>query len=284
MVHSMVKWIDKVAVVTGASAGIGASIVDALLQKGVIVSTNYFKYQFVQLIPLQVVGIARRTELIEERAKNLTKKQKLYAVKADLSKEEDILNALKWIEDNVGPFHILINNAGTTSMGGLLDTSTENMKKVLDLNILALSIITRETVKMMKTHKINGHIIHINSNLGHQVLTHALNIYPASKFAVTALTETLRQELNSLGLKIKITVSIFGLVDTGFDAFLQSLSPGLVATELTSLKKDLPPEAKAMYETMDALQPQDIANGVIYVLSTPEHVQVLLSVVLLIQI
>ena len=62
------------------------------------------------------------------------------------------------------------------------------------------------------------------------------------------------------------------------------MSPGLVATELTSLKKDLPPEAKAMYETMDALQPQDIANGVIYVLSTPEHVQVLLSVVLLIQI
>ncbi|KAJ3651639.1 hypothetical protein Zmor_017665 [Zophobas morio] len=241
MVHSMAKWMDKVAVVTGASAGIGASIVDALLEKGVI-----------------VVGIARRTELIEERAKNLTKKQKLYAVKADLSKEEDILNALKWIEDNVGPFHILINNAGTTSMGGLLDTSTENMKKVLDLNILALSIITRETVKMMKTHKIDGHIIHINSNLGHQVLTHALNIYPASKFAVTALTETLRRELNSLGLKIKIT----------------SLSPGLVATELTSLKKDLPPEAKAMYETMDALQPQDIANGVIYVLSTPEHVQI----------
>lgn len=65
-------------------------------------------------------------------------------------------------------------------------------------------------MKIMKENKIHGHIIHINSTLGHQVINvPGMNVYPASKFAVTALTETLRQELNHLGLKIKISVSGF---------------------------------------------------------------------------
>ena len=60
----------------------------------------------------------------------------------------------------------------------------------------------------MKKHKIDdGHIIHINSAAGHRVFSPQFNVYPASKFAVTALTETLRQELNSLGTKIRVTVS-----------------------------------------------------------------------------
>ena len=59
----------------------------------------------------------------------------------------------------------------------------------------------------MKENKIDGHIVHINSIVGHKVAYHAFsNVYPASKYAVTALTETLRQEFNHLGLKIKITV------------------------------------------------------------------------------
>ena len=59
----------------------------------------------------------------------------------------------------------------------------------------------------MKENKIDGHIIHINSTLGHKVVSQRYsNVYPASKYAVTALTETLRQELNHLGLKIKISV------------------------------------------------------------------------------
>ena len=103
---------------------------------------------------------------------------------------------------------------------GLTETSTEDMKTILELNVLGLSIITREVVKMMQAHKISGHIIHINSTFGHQVMSHAFSIYPASKFAVTALTETLRQELNSLGLKIKVTVSVLGWKGLDFDAFL----------------------------------------------------------------
>ena len=162
-----------------------------------------------------MLGVARRSERIEERAKQLSsKKGKLYAIKADFSKEEDILKVFKWSKDNLGPVHILINNAGRGGNTNLTEGETEHWKNVFDLNVLGLSIATREAVKLMKENKINGHIIHVNSVFGHKVTHFAnLNVYPASKFAVTALTETLRQELNHEGLKIKVTVSfLIGMI------------------------------------------------------------------------
>lgn len=105
--------------------------------------------------------------------------------------------------------HILINNAGcAVAATNLTEGKTEYWKKILDLNVMGLCIATREAVKDMRKNKVDGHIIHINSIAGHTVPHYPnLNVYPASKFAVTALTETLRQELNSIGSKIKISVS-----------------------------------------------------------------------------
>ena len=157
-----------------------------------------------------MVGLARRSERVEELAKQLEgKKGKLYALKTDISKEEDILKAFKWVSDNLGPVHILINNAGIIQQTNLTEGDTEKWKKIFDTNVLGLCIATREAVKIMKTNKIDGHIVHINSIAGHGVPNYpGMNVYPASKHAVTALTETLRQELNHLGLKIKITVKL----------------------------------------------------------------------------
>ncbi|KAJ3630070.1 hypothetical protein Zmor_027102 [Zophobas morio] len=243
MVLSMDRWVGKVAIVTGASSGIGAAVADALVEKGLI-----------------VLGVARRSESIEERAKQLSdKKGKLHAIKADLTKEEDILTVFKWAKENLGPVHILINNAGIVAHTNLTEGKTEDWKTVFDLNVLGLSIATREAVKIMKENKVNGHIVHVNSILGHQVYNFpGLSVYPASKFAVTALTETLRQEFNHQGLKIKIT----------------SVSPGLVETEGTTLNPTLTPERKVFMQKLPILKGEDIANGIVYALSTPEHVQI----------
>lgn len=149
-------------------------------------------------------------ERIEKLAKQLEgKKGKLYALKADLTKEDDILKAFEWTKSNLGPVHVLINNAGCAVLTtNLMEGDTELWKRVLDLNVLGLCIATREAVNDMRENNVNGHIIHINSVAGHIVPSFpTFNVYPASKFAVTALTETLRQELNSIGSKIKITVS-----------------------------------------------------------------------------
>ncbi|KAJ3660781.1 hypothetical protein Zmor_005212 [Zophobas morio] len=244
MVLSMERWKGKVAIVTGASVGIGASIVEKLVEAG-----------------LQVVGLARRSEQVEENAKKLAGKSgKLHAFKADISKEEDILKAFKWVTENLGPLHILVNNAGVVQQTNLVEGDTEKWKKIFDTNVIGLSIATREAVKIMKENKIDGHIVHINSTLGHKIVYQPFsNVYPASKHAVTALTETLRQELNHVGLKIKIS----------------SVSPGVTASELAKTNNIVFDEkVQKARKNWVRLNVEDIANGVMYVLSTPPHVQV----------
>jgi len=244
MVISMERWKGKVAIVTGASAGIGASIAEKLVEAG-----------------LQVVGLARRKEKVEELAKKLQGKSgKLYPLYADVSKEEDILAAFKWVKENLGPVHILINNAGFRRNTNLIEGDTKLWKEIFDTNVMGLCIGTREAVKDMRANNVDGHIIHINSVVGHKVIYFPQSsVYPASKHAVTALTETLRQELNSIGSKIKIT----------------SVSPGAVETEFR--------EAAGVFQNIDQVElfkklphllSEDVADAVLYALATPAHVQV----------
>jgi NADP+-dependent farnesol dehydrogenase len=88
-----------------------------------------------------VVGLARRVERVEETAKKLQgKKGKLHAVKADISKEEDILKAFKWTSDNLGPVHILVNNAGIIQETNLTGGDTEKWKSIFDTNVMGLCI------------------------------------------------------------------------------------------------------------------------------------------------
>ncbi|KAF5298284.1 hypothetical protein FQR65_LT09795 [Abscondita terminalis] len=231
------RWIGKLAVVSGASSGIGEAISIQLVKAGV-----------------HVLGTARgkdRLVNLSERLKN--EKGKFYYSVADFSKEEDILNVFKWAEDNVGPVHILVNNAGVRKNTNLVEGDTELWKNIIDTNVLGLCIATREALKIMSKNNIDGHIIHINSITGHKVVYHSQsNVYPASKYAVTALTETLRQELNSIGSKTKVTSISPGLVDTNF------LSEGNVG----------------LFDSLPTLESEDIADAVVYVLGTPPHVQI----------
>ncbi|KAG5867837.1 hypothetical protein JTB14_002163 [Gonioctena quinquepunctata] len=243
MVLSMDRWREKVAVVTGASSGIGAAICEQLVKEG-----------------LQVVGLARRKNAIEELSLKLANsKGKLYALRVDLSNEEDILNAFKWIQENVGPIHILVNNAGLAQPTTLSNGDTEKWKKVMDVNVIGLCIATREAIKDMKNNDIDGHIIHINSISGHKVPNiPAFNIYPASKFAVTALTESLRLELNTMQSKIKVS----------------SVSPGAVATNFLQTSELNLGDGHINKAFQFLLKAEDVADAVLYVLSTPPHVQI----------
>ncbi|KAF5305537.1 hypothetical protein FQA39_LY01628 [Lamprigera yunnana] len=231
------RWIGKLAIVTGASSGIGADIAIALVKAGIC-----------------VLGCARRKDRLDELARELkNEKGKFYPYVLDVTNEDEILNGFKWAEENIGPVHILVNSAGVRRGTNLVEGDTNLWKEMIDTNVIGLCIATREAFKSMKKNNVDGHIIHINSVAGHTVVyVPQSSIYPATKHAVTALTETLRLELNSIGNKTKIT----------------SISPGIVETEfrkasnLQSLKK---------YPSLGA---EDVTDAALYILSTPPHVQI----------
>lgn len=191
------KWIGKIAVVTGASAGIGAAIFKELLTKGI-----------------NVIGLARRSEKVEEIIKDLGScKGKAYAYKCDVSDPKSVTETFKWIEENFETIHILVNNAGIARTGNLIDDNEETwfkLNEIIDVNIRGLTQCIREGIKLMKKSEDYSLIINVNSILGHFVsnVQFSMNMYPPSKFAVTAITETVRQELKLIGnTKIRITVS-----------------------------------------------------------------------------
>ncbi len=122
-----------------------------------------------------------------------------------------------------GGIDLLINNAGVITKGLLLDqNNTYELYRTMETNILGLLIVTKEAVKYMRKREVDedrnkwsiGHIININSVFGHKIhaavpKTRPLNgMYPASKFAVTHLTDYIRQELKYLDTRIKISVSL----------------------------------------------------------------------------
>lgn len=136
------------------------------------------------------------------------------AVECDITNEASIKQAFAWIEKTLGGIHLLVNNSGVLNDCLFLDkNNTKELKQMLDTDILGLCMCTREAVRIMKAKGIDGQIVNINSIFGHKLNacvpgTRPLNgIYPASKFAMTAITECLRQELIFLETGIKISVS-----------------------------------------------------------------------------
>ncbi|XP_023588440.1 dehydrogenase/reductase SDR family member 11 isoform X2 [Trichechus manatus latirostris] len=213
----MERWRDRLALVTGASGGIGAAVARALVQQG-----------------LKVVGCARTVSNIEELAaecKSAGYPGTLIPYRCDLSNEEDILSMFSAVRSQHSGVDICINNAGLARPDPLLSGSTSGWKDMFNVNVLALSICTREAYQSMKERKVDdGHIININSMSGHRVVPQSvIHFYSATKYAVTALTEGLRHELREAQTHIRAT----------------------------------------------CLKPEDVAEAVIYVLSTPPHVQYL---------
>lgn len=236
----MERWVGKVALVTGASAGIGASTAEELVRHGMI-----------------VVGFARRVERVQELAKKLSgEKGKLHAVKADVCNEEEVKAGFKWIRDNLGTVHVLVNNAGITRNVLLSEMETPDvMRKIFETNVIGLSLCTGEAIRMMKETGVNdGHIVHINSVAGQSILPFSgHHAYGSSKHAVRVLTEGLRRELLEAKSSIRIT----------------SVSPGLVKTEIfEAAGADL-----SIYENPH-LNAKDIADCVIFALGCPSHVQI----------
>ncbi|XP_046431809.1 farnesol dehydrogenase-like [Neodiprion fabricii] len=239
--RNMDRWVNKVAVVTGASSGIGAAIAEAFLKEGLI-----------------VVGVARRLENLEALSvSNQEAKGKFHARQCDITNTEELLKTLKWVDNELGGIDILVNNAAIWSVKRVIDGNVEEFRKLLDLNVLATAVCVREAVDSMQRRNVAGHIININSMDGHWLpFMGNASLYPATKFAITIMTETVRRELAVANSRIKIT----------------SVSPGFVKTDI--MRASGVPNPEHFLDNIPHLQPKSIADGVLYVLGTPEDVQV----------
>ena len=131
----------------------------------------------------------------------------------DVSDQDSVKATFQWIEEKFGHMHILINNAGIATNTKILDQGDDVARKineVINTNVTGLVQCTREAFRLIKKSEDYGFIININSVLGHYIpfMQLSLNIYPPTKYAVTAVTEVLRQELINLkNDKIRVSVS-----------------------------------------------------------------------------
>ena len=232
---------DEVAVVTGASSGIGAAVALELARLGMRVALMARRFERLQSLVAQVSSQGG-----EARA---------YPV--DLRDTRALEGAFAEIHHDMGPVRALINNAGLGHAAPLTSGDTEHWREMLEVNVLALCVCTRESIAQMRAHGDWGQVIHISSMAGHRV-PEGSGVYSATKFAVRSLTEGLRKELRADKSAIRIS----------------SISPGFVETEFAAHYHRSEDKAREIYGQYEVLSAEDVARQVAFVLTQPPHVQI----------
>ena len=231
---------DKVAIVTGASSGIGYAAALALSKAGAKVAAG-----------------ARRMDRLELLQNEISKNggevfiQKLdVTIKSECDAFSDAV-LKKW-----GTIDILVNNAGLQPLSFFKNLKVEEWDKMIDVNIRGVLYCTAAVITTMM-NKNSGHIVNISSIAG-RIVYPAGSVYCATKHAVTAFSEGLRQEFSQRS-NIRVTC----------------IEPGVVTTELINTITDKALE-KYVEKTrqMEALQAEDIANAIMFAVEAPRHVNV----------
>jgi NADP-dependent 3-hydroxy acid dehydrogenase YdfG len=229
-----------VALITGASSGIGDATARALGAAGA-----------------DIAIAARRNDRLEALAKDMQKQGvNVFAIPADLVHEEENRRIVGDTEDHFGRLDILVNNAGVMHLAPVESANIDDWRRMLELNVLALMVSSQAVLPGMR-NRGGGHIVNISSTAG-RISNATASGYSASKFGVNAFSEALRKEI----YKDNIRVSV--------------IEPGAVATELREhvLHEPTRKAVNSWAEAMRQLQPEDIANAVLYCVTQPAHVNV----------
>jgi NADP-dependent 3-hydroxy acid dehydrogenase YdfG len=239
---------NKVAIVTGASSGIGYATSLALSKAGIRVAVGARRMDRLQELEKQFVrnGGERRGvegEIFIQRKLDVTSK-------SDCDSFVDTV-ARKW-----GRIDILINNAGLMPLSHFKNCKVKEWEQMIDVNIKGVLYCTSAVIPYMLDKK-SGHIVNISSVAGRIVFAGG-SVYCATKHAITAFSEGLRKEL-SPEYNIRVTC----------------IEPGAVSTELLETITD---ESMSKFieasKSMERLQSEDIANAILYAIQAPNHVNV----------
>ena len=228
----------KVAIITGASSGIGAAIAEELVKCGA-----------------RVALFARRENRLQELAQRLAGKgsDQPLIVPGDVSKPEDVQNLVNQTVQRWGKLDIVIANAGFGYRSPVVNGDPQRWKSLLDTNVYGLLLTLKYGVENLLKHG-SGHVV-VTSSVAGRTVTAGGAVYSGSKFAAGAITEALREEVGQQGIRVT------------------TLEPGAVATEFSEVA-GYPPETIEALKQLEPLQAQEIALLVIQVLRQPPNVDI----------
>jgi NADP-dependent 3-hydroxy acid dehydrogenase YdfG len=229
-----------VAIVTGASSGIGLATALALAKAGAKVAAG-----------------ARRTDRLESLEKQIKDSGgEVMIQRLDVTKKSDCDAFVDSVVKKWGTVDILINNAGLMPLSFFKNLKVDEWDQMIDVNIKGVLYCTAAAIPHMIAKK-SGHIVNISSVAG-RVVFPAGSVYCATKHAVAAFSEGIRQELSQRA-NIRVTC----------------IEPGVVATELLSTITDKSLEKFVeSSKQMDSLKSEDIANAIVFAVSSPAHMNV----------
>lgn len=237
----MSRFQDQVAIVTGASAGIGRASAVALAKEG-----------------FQLALGARNQEKLADTVREIEEAtgRTPLALQVDVREEGQVKAFVAATVEKYGRIDLLLNNAGLAK--GLTpvieEEETGNWDQMIDTNVKGLLMMTREAVPHM-IEGGNGHVINLGSIAGREAYAGGA-VYCATKFAVRAITDALRQEL--LGKPVRVT----------------TVDPGMVETEFSIVRLGDKDKADAVYQGMTPLTAADIADCIVWAATRPKHVNI----------
>lgn len=227
----------KIAFITGATSGIGKATAEALAD-----------------LSINLIITGRREDRLKEVAHQLSSQVEVYPLVFDVRDRNAVEQAIACLPTSWQTIDILINNAGNAhGLSPIQEGSVEDWDAMIDINVKGLLYVSNAIIPRMVARK-KGHIINIGSIAGKEVYPNG-NVYCASKFAVDALTNGMRLDLNPHGIKV-----------TG-------IHPGMVETEFSLVRfKGDSERAESVYKGLEPLYAADIAEVISFVVTRPPHV------------
>lgn len=228
----------RIVLITGATSGIGEATARLL-------SKNNYK----------LIICGRRADRLKKLSEELSANTSVTTLSFDVRNYKAVKEAIASLPPAWKTIEVLINNAGNAhGLDPIHTGSLDDWDAMMDINVKGLLYVSKEILPGM-TERKNGHVINLGSIAGKEVYANG-SVYCASKFAVDALTRGMRIDLNPFGIKVT------------------SITPGLVDTEFSMVRfKGDEEKAANVYKGIEPLHANDIADIMLYVLSSPPHVQ-----------
>lgn len=230
---------NPTVLITGATSGIGKATAELLADKN-----------------FRLILCGRRQERLESLEKELGQKTEVTTLQFDVRDKDKVFSEIEKLPENFRQIDVLINNAGNAhGLDPIQEGSIDDWDAMMDINVKGLLYVSKAVIPKM-IERNNGFIINIGSTAGKEVYPGG-NVYCASKFAVNAINKGMRIDLNQYNIRVS------------------AIHPGLVETEFSDVRfKGDSERAKKVYTGYKALQAEDIADIIHFVITRPYHVNI----------